>query len=375
MVVLLAGVGSVVAELRRRAPGQRGRRTLRAGLVAARVGSRRRRARPPSASSSPGWRSTALGLGVVDAAVATCRRWRSSTATGARSCRRSTAPGPPAASSATLVTLATSAVAGHRPRCRCSRAPAAALAAPLPAPRPRRAAADRPRSTCRGGGSCCSGWRMVLFYMVDTAATTWGPVYLDGRPSRPDRPHRPGDAPLPRRDAWPPGSPATASSPGYGAVWLLRIGAVVAARRLAVIVFAPDVGRWPSSGSPSLGGGVAVIAPLSFSAAAADRGRRGRLDPASASAGSTPVIARFNQFNYVGALLGAVLTGAVGLGQPAPRLRRADGAHPGDPPARRRLPRRPRHAAYLMGPRWRQQRRLRALVATQTSPDPRNGRP
>ncbi len=60
-----------------------------------------------------------------------------------------------------------------------------------------------------------------------------------------------------------------------------------------------------------LGLGVAVIAPLSFSAAARIAGgddvpaavRQARVDV---------VIGRFNQFNYVGALLGAVLTGLVG---------------------------------------------------------------
>jgi hypothetical protein len=55
-----------------------------------------------------------------------------------------------------------------------------------------------------------------------------------------------------------------------------------------------------------LGAGVAVIAPLSFSAAARIAGGdRARVDA---------VIARFNQFNYVGALLGSVLTGVVGSG-------------------------------------------------------------
>ena len=79
---------------------------------------------------------------------------------------------------------------------------------------------------------------------------------------------------------------------------------------LAVVVFAP---AWPVAvlGFFVMGAGVAVVAPLSFSAAArlaggetADEGeRRARVDA---------VIARFNQFNYVGALIGSVLTGAVG---------------------------------------------------------------
>ncbi len=55
-----------------------------------------------------------------------------------------------------------------------------------------------------------------------------------------------------------------------------------------------------------LGAGVSVVAPLSFSAAARIAGGdQFRVDA---------VIARFNQFNYVGGLLGAVLTGLVGAG-------------------------------------------------------------
>lgn len=62
-----------------------------------------------------------------------------------------------------------------------------------------------------------------------------------------------------------------------------------------------------------LGAGVAVIAPLSFSAAARIAGGA-EVDPAIRQARVDAVIARFNQFNYVGALLGAVLTGLVGSG-------------------------------------------------------------
>ena len=61
-----------------------------------------------------------------------------------------------------------------------------------------------------------------------------------------------------------------------------------------------------------LGCGVAVVAPLSFSAAAALAGRDA--DPATRQARVDAVIARFNQFNYAGALIGAVLTGVVGSG-------------------------------------------------------------
>jgi len=54
------------------------------------------------------------------------------------------------------------------------------------------------------------------------------------------------------------------------------------------------------------------VAPLSFSAAARIAG--GGADPAARQRRVDAVIARFNQFNYVGALLGSVLTGAIGSG-------------------------------------------------------------
>ena len=155
------------------------------------------------------------------------------------------------------------------------------------------------------------GLGMVLFYMVDTAAATWGPTYLD------------------RTFDTPSGLVALATFPylvasgafrlagdglvaRYGAVSVLRCGALVASVALAVVVFAPT---WPVAvlGFTVLGAGVAVIAPLSFSAAARIAGGEG-FDPAARQARVDAVIARFNQFNYVGALLGAVLTGLVGSG-------------------------------------------------------------
>lgn len=154
------------------------------------------------------------------------------------------------------------------------------------------------------------GLAMVLFYMVDTAATAWGPVFLHTAHSAPDRllplatlPYLlasgvsriAGDAAVLR----------------LGAVRLVRIGALVAALALAMVVFSPS---WPVAvgGFTLLGGAVAVIAPLSFSAAAAVAGEG--LDLAARTARVDAVIARFNQFNYLGGLLGAVLTGAVGAG-------------------------------------------------------------
>jgi MFS family permease len=155
------------------------------------------------------------------------------------------------------------------------------------------------------------GAALVLFYMVDTAAFTWGPTYLD----------RVVDAPsdLVALATFPyllASGLVRLSGDGlvrrHGAVRVLRTGALVAFVGLAFVVFAPT---WPVAvlGFLVTGGGVAVVAPLSFSAAAriaggdtSDTGeRRARVDA---------VIARFNQFNYVGALLGAVMTGLVGAG-------------------------------------------------------------
>ena len=62
-----------------------------------------------------------------------------------------------------------------------------------------------------------------------------------------------------------------------------------------------------------VGGGVAVVAPLSFSAAARIAGGD-TADPVAHRARVDAVIGRFNQFNYAGALVGSVLTGVVGSG-------------------------------------------------------------
>lgn len=156
------------------------------------------------------------------------------------------------------------------------------------------------------------GAALVLFYMVDTAAATWGPTYLDDTFPTPEG--------LVALATFPylvasglvrlAGDRAVAS---YGAVRVLRVGAVLAALSLAVVVFAPT---WPVAvlGFTALGAGTAVIAPLSFSAAARIAGAEAGLSPAARQVRVDAVIARFNQFNYAGALIGAVLIGVVGAG-------------------------------------------------------------
>lgn len=155
------------------------------------------------------------------------------------------------------------------------------------------------------------GIAMVLFYMVDTAATTWGPTYLDQTLTAPEG--LLALATLPYLIASGVQRLAGDALVGrFGPVAVVRVGALVACAALAVVVFAPS---WPVAvaGFTLLGLGVAVVAPLSFSAAATIAGGEG-LDPAVRQARVDAVIGRFNQFNYLGALLGAVMTGLVGAG-------------------------------------------------------------
>ncbi|EAQ00114.1 hypothetical protein JNB_08084 [Janibacter sp. HTCC2649] len=167
------------------------------------------------------------------------------------------------------------------------------------------------------------GVALVLFYMVDTSATAWGPVYLSSDnvfDNPPTNSSMFALATLPYLAATLLarvfGDGLTAR---YGARPVVRFGSVLAFIGLAIIVFAPR-STWQVGilGFFVVGLGVAVIAPLAFSAAAriaseADPAA-GPVDEVAHRARVDAVIARFNQFNYVGALLGAVLTGAIGSG-------------------------------------------------------------
>jgi hypothetical protein len=306
MVVLLAGAGSALAEL---AAGHRGSAiTLRAGFVLQAVGLAAVAGAPQRGVFVAGLAVYGLGLGVVDAAsnmqaVAVEHRYGR---TILPSFHGAWTAGGIVATIVTIAVTRLGLLAGLVPLCVLA---LGLLAAPLLP-----AGADTPVPS--GTEVVDVPWRkiallgaaMVLFYMVDTAATTWGPVFLKSVHEAPDwllplatLPYL--VASLVTRLA---GDTAVAR---VGAVPLLRIGALVASAALAVIVFSPS---WPVAvlGFTVLGGSVAVIAPLSFSAAAVVAG--GGLDPEARRARVDAVIARFNQFNYVGGLLGAVLTGVVG---------------------------------------------------------------
>lgn len=86
----------------------------------------------------------------------------------------------------------------------------------------------------------------------------------------------------------------------FGAVTVVRIGALVAAAGFVVVAVAP--GAWVGmAGFTLLGLGLCVLVPQTFAAA-------GRLFPGASDA----AIARLNIFNYVGFLIGSPLVGALG---------------------------------------------------------------
>lgn len=308
MMILLAGAGSVLAE--RLARAQDSARMLRAGLFLVAVAVVVLATAPATGVFVGGVAAYGFGLGVVDAAtnmqaVALEHRygrpilpsfhgaWTFGAILGAAITLVSADLLLPAVAAVAVIPLAV-AFAPFLPRDHGPSDSSADLAADVAIP-------WRP--------ILMVGLGMMLFYMVDTAVQTWGPLFLDHT--------------FATRD----GYVATAALAyllasglvrlagdglvgNYGVVPVLRVGAVVGAVALAVVVFSPS---WPVAvlGFALLGAGVAVVAPLSFSAAARIAGHDG-LPPAVRQARVDAVIARFNQFNYVGALLGSVMTGLVG---------------------------------------------------------------
>lgn len=158
------------------------------------------------------------------------------------------------------------------------------------------------------------GLALIAFYMVDTATTAWGPLYLASDTVFAE----PASSASLFALATLPYLVATLAArvvahratARHGARRMVRLGAVVAFVGLVGVVAAPT---WQVAviGFFVVGLGMAVVAPLSFSAAARLAGGDG-VDPVLRRRRVDAAVARFNQFNYVGALFGAVLTGAIG---------------------------------------------------------------
>jgi MFS family permease len=301
MMVLLAGAGSLVAE--RAAPRLDSAVVLRTGLLVVAVSVAVAVLAPTRPVFVLGLAAYGIGLGLVDAtgnmqAVALEHRWGR---TILPSFHGAWTAGGVVAAGLTLVDPDLWVAAAL-----CVVPAAVALSAPF---LPRVGEPDTGDVQVPWRPIVLVGLAMVLFYMVDTAATTWGPTYLDNTFPTPARLVALATFPyllatLVMRLA---GDGLVAR---FGPVPVLRTGTVVASLSLFVIVTAPS---WPVAvvGFTLLGLGVAVIAPLSFSAAARIAGGP-EVPAAIRQARVDVVIGRFNQFNYVGALLGAVLTGLVG---------------------------------------------------------------
>ena len=313
MMVLLAGVGSVVAEQVARRSGSAA--VLRSGLLLAAVAVPALAAAPVVAVFVLGLALYGVSLGLVDAGtnmqgVALEHRagrpllpslhgfWTLGGVLGAAAALASADVPLPWVALLAVVPAAVGAAApllGHEP----------------PGTTPPGASPDAPPAglTVAWRPILLVGTGLLVFYTVDTAATAWGPLHLDTTFDAPSR------------------YVALATFPylvasglvrlvgdrlvsAYGPVRVLRTGALCAAVGLFLVVAAPT---WPVAvaGFTVVGAGVAVVAPLSFSAAARLAGDG---DPATRTGRVDAVVARFNQFNYAGALVGTGLTGLVGAG-------------------------------------------------------------
>lgn len=157
------------------------------------------------------------------------------------------------------------------------------------------------RSALPWGAITVLGVAVVAYYVVDSAAATWSTIYL-------------GDVLDAADDVAPLGYgvylAATLVSRlvgdlavrRWGRVAVVRTAGLVGAAGLLAVVLAPGA-RVAIAGLGLTGLGLGVIAPLCFAAA-------GGLAPEHADA----VVARLNGFNYLGAVLGGVLVGAIGAG-------------------------------------------------------------
>jgi MFS family permease len=145
------------------------------------------------------------------------------------------------------------------------------------------------------------GAAVVAYYVVDTASSTWGTVYLADVLDA-------GHDVAPFGYAVYVGTTLVSRLAGdfavrrWGRVAVIRTAGLLGTVGLLAVVLAHSP-VLAISGFALTGLGLGVVAPLCFAAA-------GALSPAHANA----VIARLNSFNYLGAILGGVLVGAIASG-------------------------------------------------------------
>ena len=145
------------------------------------------------------------------------------------------------------------------------------------------------------------GIAVVAYYVVDSASSTWSSLYLANGLDA-------SAAGAPLGYAAYVATTLVSRLQGdvavrlWGRVAVVRTAGIIGSTGLLAVVLAPSP-PLAIVGFALTGLGLGVVAPLCFAAA-------GALSPAHADA----VIARLNGFNYLGAVLGGVLVGAIGAG-------------------------------------------------------------
>ena len=153
------------------------------------------------------------------------------------------------------------------------------------------------------------GAALVLFYIADSAASSWSTIYLrDGLTASAAL------APL-AYGAYQTTSLLSRLAGDFlvrrnGAVNVVRVAGTVGTLGLLLVVLAPGPAV-AIIGFAVLGAGLAVVAPLTFSAAGVLAGDG---TPEQRRRKADALVARLNQFNYLGFVLGGVLTGLVSSG-------------------------------------------------------------
>ncbi|GAB6899511.1 MFS transporter [Kineosporia succinea] len=147
------------------------------------------------------------------------------------------------------------------------------------------------------------GLAMAAYWAVDSGASSWGAIYLTDTLTSTD-----SVAPLAygayQALALVSRLAGDQAVQRVGAVTVVRLGALLGLAGTLVIVAAPEP-AFAIAGFALTGLGLAVVPPLCFAAAGARARDRPHADQ---------LVARLNVFNYLGALLGAALIGAIGSG-------------------------------------------------------------
>ncbi|HST84304.1 MAG TPA: MFS transporter [Kineosporiaceae bacterium] len=163
-----------------------------------------------------------------------------------------------------------------------------------------------------GGQMLLLGLAMICFWSVDSGVSNWSALYLRDTLDAADSTAALGYA-LYQAFALISRLTGDFAVRTLGAVTTVRVGAVVGTAGTLLVVLAPGpVVAIVGFGLAGLG--LPVIAPLCFSAAGAAVRSPGAVQEhrtASEDAAVDSVVARLNVFNYLGALLGAVVVGGV----------------------------------------------------------------